>query len=117
MAANLRNKSDFTETFAVHAALRQALKSKHFKNDPKVHGAAQKLVKSLESERSIYGRQLKMIQLMQTGSTIEKMGKQLRCSRRTVFRYLNHLEAAGIDITLEGRQYKVARNLLKLIKL
>jgi biotin operon repressor len=117
MAANLRNKSDFTETVAVHAALRQALKSRMFKGDPKVQSAAQKLVKSLESERSIYGRQLKMIQLMQKGATIEKMGRQLRCSRRTLFRYLNHLESAGIDITLEGREYKVAPNLLKLLRL
>lgn len=117
MAANLRNKSDFTETFAVHAALRQALKGNIFGKDPKVRGAAQKLVRSLESERSIYGRQLKMIQLMQKGATIEKMRRQLRCSRRTLFRYLNHLEAAGIDITLEGRRYTVAAGLLKLLRL
>jgi response regulator of citrate/malate metabolism len=117
MAANLRNKSDFTETYAVHAALKQAVKSHLFKSDAKAQTAAQRLVKSLESERSIYGRQLKMIQLMRSGATIEKMGRQLRCSRRTLFRYLNHLEAAGIDIALEGREYKVDRSLLRAIRL
>ncbi len=116
MAANLRNKSDFTETFAVHAALRHALKGNLFRSDAKAHSAAQRLVKALESERSIYGRQIRMIQLMQKGATIEQMGKQLRCSRRTLFRYLNHLESAGIEITLDGRKYSVARNLLKLLK-
>jgi response regulator of citrate/malate metabolism len=116
MAANLRNKSDFTETFAVHAALRHAMKGRLFKSDAKAQSAAQRLVKALESERSIYGRQIKMIQLMQKGATIEQMGKQLRCSRRTLFRYLNHLESAGIDITLDGRKYSVARNLLKLLR-
>ncbi len=116
MAANLRNKSDFTQTLAVHAALRQALRGSLFKRDPKVLGAAQKLVKILEGERSTYGRQLRMIQLMQKGATIEQMGRQLRCSRRTLFRYLNHLESAGIDITLTGSEYTVSKDLLKLLR-
>jgi biotin operon repressor len=116
MAANLRNKSDFTETLAVHAALQQALRGGLLKREPKVLAAAQKLVRSLESERSIYGRQLRMIRLMQKGATIEQMGRQLRCSRRTLFRYLNHLESAGIDIQLDGRQYTVSKSLLKLLR-
>jgi biotin operon repressor len=116
MASNPRNKSDFTETLAIHAALRQTLKSPLFRKDARVLRAARRVIQSLESERSIYGRQLKMIQLMQAGATIETMGKRLRCSRRTLFRYLNHLQAAGIEIWQEGRQYKVAPDLLKLIR-
>jgi biotin operon repressor len=116
MPASIRTTAEFRETFAVHAALRHAIRSGLYKGDPEVLEAAQKLVKTLESERSLYGRQLRMIHAMESGITIEQMGKLLRCSRRTLFRYLNHLEAAGIDITLENRQYKVARNLLKLGK-
>lgn len=116
MASNPRNKSDFTETVAIHAALRQALKRSLFKKDARVQRAARRLIQSLESERTIYGRQLKMIQLMQGGATIETMGKRLRCSRRTLFRYLNHLQAAGIEIWQEGRDYKVTPNLLNLIR-
>ncbi|MBN1511323.1 MAG: helix-turn-helix domain-containing protein [Phycisphaerae bacterium] len=116
MAANLRNKSDFTQTLAVHAALQQALRGNLYKRDPKVLGAAQKLVRILEGERSTYGRQLRMIQLMQKGATIDQMGRQLRCSRRTLFRYLNHLESAGIDITLDGSEYTVSKDLLKLLR-
>ncbi|MFB3043963.1 MAG: helix-turn-helix domain-containing protein [Acidimicrobiia bacterium] len=33
-----------------------------------------------------------MIRLMEKGASIEALGRKLRCSRRTVFRYLNHLE-------------------------
>ena len=116
MPANLRTTAEFGETFAVHAALRHALKSGIYKNDPEVQDAAQKLVKTLESERSLYGRQLRMIQAMESGITIEQMGRLLHCSRRTLFRYLNHLEAAGVEITLENSEYTVARNLLKLVK-
>jgi biotin operon repressor len=116
MAANIRNRSDFTETFAVHAALKNALKSGVYRSDAKLRTAGQRLVKSLESEQSIYGRQIRMIQLMQKGASIEKMGKQLRCSRRTLFRYLNHLEMAGIDITLEGHEYKVSPDLLRVLR-
>ncbi|MFH0981588.1 MAG: helix-turn-helix domain-containing protein [Planctomycetota bacterium] len=116
MAANVRNRSDFSETFAVHAALKYALSKKLFAGDARTRKTATALVKSLESDRSIYGRQLSMIGLMADGATIQQMVKALRCSRRTIFRYLNHLESAGIGVTLEGGQYRVPKDLLKLVK-
>ena len=116
MATNVRNRSDFSETFAVHAALKHALSRKLFVGDARTQKAAATLVKSLEGDRSIYGRQLKMIGLMGKGASIQQMGKSLRCSRRTVFRYLNHLENAGIGVTLEGGKYRVPKSLLKLVK-
>jgi hypothetical protein len=116
MAANVRNRSDFAETFAVHAALKHALSRKLFASDPRTQKAAVGLAKSLESDRSIYGRQLKMIGLMAKGATIQQMVKSLRCSRRTIFRYLNHLVAAGIDITLEDGRYRVAKDMLRLVR-
>ena len=115
MAANARNRSDFAETFAVHAALKHALARKLYSGDSGTHKAAAALVRSLESDRSIYGRQLRMIGLMAKGASIQQMVKSLRCSRRTVFRYLNHLEAAGIQVTLEGGRYTVPRSSLKLL--
>lgn len=116
MAANVRNRSDFAETFAVHTALKHALARKLYSSDARTQKAATGLVKSLESDRSIYGRQLKMIGLMAKCASIQQMVKNLRCSRRTVFRYLNHLESAGIGITLEGGRYQVPKGLLKLLK-
>ena len=116
MAANVRNRSDFAETFAVHAALKHALARKLYAGDPSTQKSAAALVKALESDRSIYGRQLKMIGLMTKGASIQQMVKSLRCSRRTIFRYLNHLEAAGVSVTLEGGRYTVPKSLLKLLK-
>ncbi len=113
MPAKLGNRSDFTETLAIHASLRAAIKQKLFAGDDRVRKSADKLVVALESERTIYGRQLKMLGLMQKGATIEAMRRRMRCSRRTVFRYLNHLEEAGVNISLEGRRYHVASKLVK----
>ncbi len=89
---------------------------KLYGSDARTHKAATGLVKSLESDRSIYGRQLKMIGLMSKGVTIQQVVKSLRCSRRTIFRYLNHLEDAGIQVTLEDGRYKVPKDMLKLLK-
>lgn len=116
MAANIRNRADFTETYAVHAALKHALARKLFSGDTHAQKVAAALVKSLESDRSIYGRQLKMVSLMTKGATIQQMVKQLRCSRRTLFRYLNHLESAGIEVTLEGHKYLVPKGMLRLVR-
>ena len=112
MPANVRNRSDFTETLAIHTALRTALKRKLFGGDDRVRKSAERLVAALESERTIYGRQLKMLGLMQKGASIDAMRRRLRCSRRTIFRYLNHLESAGVDISLEGQQYRVTSRLM-----
>ena len=113
MAKNVKNDADFTETFAVHASLRLALKQNLFSKDAKLKKSADHLVHELEGDRTIYGRQLKMLQLMQRGASVDSMGHKLRCSRRTIFRYLNHLEEAGVQVTLDGSKYTVSGQLLK----
>ena len=115
MAKNMKTRSDFTATFAVHAALRLAMKHKLFAKDARLRKTAERLMADLESDRTIYGRQLRMVKLMQPGATVETMRRKLRCSRRTVFHYLNNLEAAGVDITLDGQAYRVSGNLLKML--
>jgi biotin operon repressor len=115
MADNMKNRSDFTATFATHAALRLAIKQRLFVKDARLRKTADRLVADLESDRTIYGRQLKMLSLMQTGATIDAMRRKLRCSRRTIFRYLNHLEDAGVDISLQGQKYRVSGALLKTL--
>ena len=76
----------------------------------------EKLCQELAGERSIYGRQLSMIRLMEKGATIEALGKKLRCSRRTVFRYLNHLEDAGVSIKLENGKYGVDKSVGRMLR-
>jgi DNA-binding NarL/FixJ family response regulator len=113
MAKSYQNRSDFTETYAIHSALRFALSRNHFgKGDP-IRRNAEKLVSALESDKTIFGRQLRMLEMMRKGVTIEGMCRRLHCSRRTVFRYLNHLESAGVEISLENGEYTVADNSLR----
>ncbi len=116
MASQLSARSDFTETLAIHVALRSALRSSQYKKNAAVRKAAEKLRDELESERSIYGRQLKMIHLMEKGTTLAEVGRKLRCSRRTIFRYLNHLEDAGISITLRQNKYHVDKGVTRMLR-
>ena len=111
MSGQLSARSSFTGTFAIHVALKSTLKSKRYEKNTAVRKAAEELCRELESEQSIYGRQLKMIALMERGATLGEIGRKLRCSRRTVFRYLNHLEDAGISITLHKNKYRVDRSM------
>lgn len=115
MTTGALRRSDFKETYAVHAALRYSLKKKLFASDASARRSAEKLLRYLEGDRSMYGRQCKMLRLMARGATIAQLRKGLNCSRRTIFRYLVDLEKADIDITLEGGVYTVDRALLRLV--
>jgi len=115
MEAQTLKRSDFKETYAVHAALRNGLKTNLFARDPAAKKAAERLLKHMESEKSIYGRQCKMVKLMITGASIAQLRKGLVCSRRTVFRYFNDLEKAGVEILLDEKGYGVSKEHLKLV--
>lgn len=116
MASQLSARSDFTETLAIHVALKDALRAKRYDRNAAARKAAEKLCQELQSEKSIYGRQLQMIHLMERGSTLAEMGRKLRCSRRTVFRYLNHLEDAGISVELSEDRYHVDKGVARLVR-
>ena len=116
MAKVLSARSDFAETLAVHVALKTALKSKQYDKNAALKKAAEALCKELQSERSIYGRQLKMIALMERGATIAELGKKLGSSRRTLFRYLNHLENAGVSLRLENGKYHIDKNVVRMLR-
>ena len=115
MAAQMLKRSDFKETYAIHAALRNGLKTNLFAKDPAAKKAAERQLKHMESDKSIYGRQCKMLKLMIKGATIAQLRKGLTCSRRTVFRYFNDLEKAGIEISLDESGYRVSKEHLKLV--
>ena len=116
MATQLSTRSDFAETFAIHLALKAALKSRQYNKHPGIRKAAEGLSRELESPRSIYGRQLLMIAVMEKGASIAQLGRKLRCSRRTAFRYLNHLEEAGISINLDGSKYYVDKGVVRMMR-
>jgi predicted DNA-binding transcriptional regulator YafY len=57
-------------------------------------------------------RQLQLIERLSSprGRTIEELIAELECSRRTIFRDLRCLEAAGIEVDLTGSTYTLAPN-------
>ena len=116
MSTQLGASSDFTENLAIHIALKAAMKSGQFEKSAAVNNAAGKLFKYLEGEDSIFGRQLKMIHMMETGASIAELGRKLRCSRRTAFRYLNFLEDAGVGVSLEDGKYRVEKSVVRMLR-
>ena len=116
MASQVSEGSDFTEAFAIHFALKKSLKAGHFRGSPAVKRAAERLCKDLQNERSVYGRQLKMIGMLEKGTTVTALGRKLRWSRRTVFRHLNHLEDAGLSVSLDDGTYRVGRSGSRMLR-
>jgi biotin operon repressor len=57
-----------------------------------------------------------MIGLMEKGASLADIGRKLRSSRRTVFRYLNHLEDACISITLDKNKYHVDKSVVRMLR-
>lgn len=116
MASHLDLQSGFAQSFAIHVALKAAQRAKAYKGNSLAESAAKELCKNLEAPKSVYGRQLAMIRLMATGTTIKQIGRQLRCSRRTAFRYLNNLEDAGVAISLVDGKYRVDKKTVSMFR-
>ena len=70
MASQLATQSDFTETLAIHIALKSAIKNKQYSKSKAVQSAAQKLQKELNGDKSVFGKQLKMAGMMEKGCII-----------------------------------------------
>lgn len=102
----MRNTS-FLETQTILAALDFALKKGGFGHNASQKKIAALLVKKMQGNESVSGRHQQLLDMLGKGSTIEQMMKTTGASRRTVFRYLCHLEEAGKDIELEGGKYRL----------
>lgn len=115
MAGQLTARSEFAETLAIYLGVKTALKAGRYGKQDAVRSAAEKVAKDLSSEKSVFGMQLKMIGMLEKGASIDDLAKRIRSSRRTVFRYLNSLEQAGVGITLEDGKYQVDKSVARLI--
>ncbi len=102
----MRNTS-FLETQTILTALEFALKKGAFGTNSPQRKAAQTLIRSMQSNKSVSGRHQQLMDLLTSGATLEQMMKTTGASRRTVFRYLNHLEEAGKDIELAEGTYRL----------
>lgn len=107
MPANGRPNSDILKTRAIQAALQFAIEKRLFSKNPELKKAAESWLKEADNDRSVFGRQMRMIQVLRKGATLEDMVRKLKSSRRTVFRYLNELERAGYTVKLEDSVYRV----------
>ncbi|MBI4717250.1 MAG: helix-turn-helix domain-containing protein [Planctomycetes bacterium] len=116
MAGDLSARSRFDEVFAIHLALKSAIQTRLLDRHAKARAAAEAMRRHLESERSVYGKQLKMIALMEKGASLADLSRRLRCSRRTVFRYLNNLQEGGVTLNLENGTYRVDREVVRLLR-
>ena len=96
--------TSFLESQTVLKALEFALSKGGFES-PNHKRTAAALVKTMRSNQSVSGRHQQLTALLKKGATIEEMMKATGSSRRTVFRYLNHLEEAGIDISINKGKY------------
>ena len=117
MSSQRSIQSDFTQTYAIHIALKNALKSKKYDGLPAVQKAAEALCKELGSDQSVYNRQLKMISMLQKGASMMDLHRKLKCSRRTLYRYLNEFEEAGVSIQLEGKKYHIDQTIAQMLRM
>lgn len=103
----MRNTS-FLQTQAILKALEFTSAKGGFGTNAQMKKTAQGLIKTMKSNQSVSGRHQQLTNMLRRGTTIEEMIKSTGASRRTVFRYLNHFEEAGMDLKLEGGRYKLS---------
>lgn len=100
-------QSSFVETETILQALEFASSKGAFSRSPRQKKTAGELIKRMKSNQSLSGRHQQLRDLLRKGATIEEMIKSIRASRRTLFRYLNHFEEAGLTIVLEDGCYRI----------
>ena len=103
----MQHNTSFLETQTILAALEFALANGGFGSSGSQKKTAQRLVKSMKSTESVSGRHQQILQMLRKGATIGQMIKATEASRRTIFRYLNHFEEAGMDIELVDGNYRL----------
>lgn len=99
-------QTKFLETETILRALEFTSAKGGFSN-PRQKKAAAGLVKTMKSTQSVSGRHQQLRTLLKKGATVVEMMKATASSRRTVFRYLNHFEEAGMTVTLQRGKYKL----------
>lgn len=99
--------TNYLQSQTVLKALEFTLARGGFGANGKQKRTAQSLVKEMKSNKSLSGRHEQLAAMLTKGATIAQMMKATNSSRRTVFRYLNHFEEAGMDITLDNGKYKL----------
>lgn len=101
--------SSYLQSQTVLKALEFALARGAFGSHAKQKKTAQTLVKEMKSNQSLSGRHEQLASMLAKGATVDQMMKATNASRRTVFRYLNHFEDAGMNIILDDGKYTLKK--------
>lgn len=104
----MRN-TNFLESETVIRALEFALAKGGFGSNARQKKAAQSIIRGMNSPTSVSGKRRQITALLKKGATLNQMIKATHASRRTIFRYLNHFEDAGIELTLVNGKYRLAK--------
>jgi len=102
--------TSFVQTQTILRALEFTLNKGGFGGNARQKKAAGALIKEMKATRSISGRQQQLMIMLRKGATIEQMISATGSSRRTVFRYLNHFEDAGVDIVILDGKYRLKQD-------
>jgi len=99
--------TSFLQTQTILRALEFAYAKGGFGSSAKQKKMAAALIQQMKSNKSVSGRHQQLMALLTKGATIEAMMKATDSSRRTIFRYLNHFEDAGVEIELVQGHYRL----------
>ena len=99
--------TSYLQTQTILRALEFASSKGGFGSNARQKKTALGLIKSMKSNESVSGRHQQLSAMLKKGATIEEMIKATGASRRTIFRYLNHFEDAGLDIAIAEGKYKL----------
>ena len=97
----------YLQTETLLRALEFATSKGGFGTNARQKKTALALIKSMKSNESVSGRHQQLSAMLKKGATIGEMIKATGASRRTIFRYLNHFEDAGLDIAIADGKYKL----------
>ena len=99
--------TSFLQTQTILRALEFTLSKKGFGGSAPQKKAAETLIKRMKSNKTVSGRHQQLRKILKGGATINQMIKATGSSRRTIFRYLNQFEEAGIDIIITDGKYRL----------
>ncbi|HNQ24011.1 MAG TPA: helix-turn-helix domain-containing protein [Phycisphaerae bacterium] len=102
-------RTSFLESQTILTALESTLARGGFDRNAAQKRTAQQLIKRMQGSGTVSGRHTQVIALLQKGATIEQLMKACGASRRTLFRYLNHFEEAGIKIEIDAGRYRITK--------
>ena len=99
--------TSYLQTQTILRSLEFAISKGGFGKNTHQKKTALALIKNMKSNESVSGRHQQLTAMLRKGASIAEMMKAARASRRTIFRYLNHFEDAGLYISITDGKYKL----------